>query len=593
MFVALAVKGEDRKASHHRAAIEMPNDTTPVLLLRDKTALESAMLEAENGEVAALNQWYQDFVSAGNSELVVVEDTVDSHRGRQRSNFGSPLYIATVLNLENAVNTLLALGENANYTHPEHGDGPVLHACERGYDDLLIHLLAADGFDCNAAPMTIDRKTLLGQGVPQYEEGMLTPLALAARSARLSTVQLILAHPPAVAAWLHRPDSFGRNVVEATCDMLSLKRGARGASAPSPVVADLEQIVAVLCAAMGKDAMETLAEVPDHATAVAAERRRQRTLRARCLQAQTAHEAASRERGLAAIAEQYVPLHPSIYSATAPLDLAPLPLSEGVKEPIDGVLTFPLLSRSCCDRLWEEMHHYEAAAALSTSLPLHVRHDGNLGRLEAIGFEPALRAIEAAIAPVLTARLRAEHGGDGGAGGGFEVYHAFLTRNFVGRASNATFKMHCDKSSLTINVCLHASEDLEGSTVGFYQLRQTDEPTSVPEDPTHRVYTHAHDIGTAVVHDGRQWHRTDPILKGTRGSLILWARKRTDNPRPEVGQRVRLRPDARVCDGVLADGRTGVLKADDGVSRQPFEVASPDGSASSFYHTTDLVVVVE
>ena len=99
-------------------------------------------------------------------------------------------------------------------------------------------------------------------------------------------------------------------------------------------------------------------------------------------------------------------------------------------------------------------------------------------------------------------------------------------------------------------------------------------------------------VGSAVVHDGRQWHKTDPILRGTRGSLICWARKRTTSARPEVGRLVRLRPDARVRDGVLAGGATAVLQADDGVSRQPFEVVSLDGSGeTSFYHTTDLDVV--
>lgn len=315
-------------------------------------------------------------------------------------------------------------------------------------------------------------------------------------------------------------------------------------------------------------------------------------LRARCLLAQQQTEAECKARGLAEIAARYVPRHARLYASSAPLELAPTPLLTHVAEPVDGVLAFPLLSRASCAMLWEELHAYEAAAAQCTSLPLHVRHDGNLGKLEEIGFEPALRAIEAAIAPVLAARLRVQHGGDGGDSGGFEVYHAFLTRNFVGRASNATFKMHCDKSALTINVCLHASDDVAGSTVGFYQLGEDDEPTSVPEDPKHRVYTHAHDVGTAVVHDGRQWHKTDPILRGTRGSLICWARKRTESGRPEVGRLVRLRPDARVRDGVLAGGQTGMLQADDGVSRQPFEVASLDGSgATSFYHTNDLLVV--
>ena len=70
--------------------------------------------------------------------------------------------------------------------------------------------------------------------------------------------------------------------------------------------------------------------------------------------------------------------------------------------------------------------------------------------------------------------------------------------------------MHRDKSQLTINVCLHASEDVAGSTVGFYETQ----PDGIqPVDPDHRIYTHIHSVGAAVVHDGRQWHKTDPILQ--------------------------------------------------------------------------------
>ena len=46
-------------------------------------------------------------------------------------------------------------------------------------------------------------------------------------------------------------------------------------------------------------------------------------------------------------------------------------------------------------------------------------------------------------------------------------------------------------------------------------------PLCEPED---RVYTHEHSVGRAVMHDGKQFHRTDPITRGTRGSLIVWAR---------------------------------------------------------------------
>jgi len=110
--------------------------------------------------------------------------------------------------------------------------------------------------------------------------------------------------------------------------------------------------------------------------------------------------------------------------------------------------------------------------------------------------------------------------------GNCEVYHAFLTRNWVGRDANANFKTHRDKSDLTFNICLHASEGFEGSTVGFFVPQSGVGVGDItPEDPRDRVYTHTHRVGLAVMHDGAQWHRTDPITKGVRASLIIWARR--------------------------------------------------------------------
>jgi len=555
------------------------SDIGAVLLPADKEALHAALLTEEDGQDTALIDWWRAFSDAGHKELIVVEETTDSHKGQQRSNLGTPLYVAAVLNMPEAVRTLLNLGDDPNFSHPEHSDSPVLHAAERAYDEVLGHLLSATGYDFVAAPLTVDRKTFLGQGVPQYEEGGLSPLALAARNSRLSTVRRLIEIPEARLAWLHRRDSFGRDLVEATCERIAL-------TTREAVKDELKQIVRMLCATSGRDGAAALHDlVPPTDVATSHERRRMRELRARCLVAERAKEAEECKRGLAEIAQHYVPTHPRVYDATTPLKLAPdVP---AVNEPIPGVLAFPLLSEDCCKTLWEELHAYERAAAECPSLPLHVRHDGNFGKLEEIGFLSALHAIEKAIAPILAERLP-----DLGDGDGFEVYHAFVTRNFVGRDSNATFKMHCDKSALTINICLHMSGDAKGSTVGFYNLSEADDPNSVPEDPKHRVYTHTHAVGTAVVHDGCQWHKTDPILQGTRGSLICWARRRSNGERPTVGQQVRLRPTARVTGGVLAGGKVGVLKADDGISRQPFEVVSLEEGVkeTSWYHTTDLEV---
>jgi hypothetical protein len=70
-----------------------------VILPRDRAALMEALMEADDGHELALACWYRSFARAGHSEVIVVEDTKDSHRGRERSNLGTPLYMAAVLNL--------------------------------------------------------------------------------------------------------------------------------------------------------------------------------------------------------------------------------------------------------------------------------------------------------------------------------------------------------------------------------------------------------------------------------------------------------------------------------------------------------------
>lgn len=548
-----------------------------VLSLRDEQELDQAIMEAEKGNVVPLTLWWRAFRRGGHVELMIAKDEVDAHCGRVRSNSGSPLYRAAVIDAPVAVGHLIALGDDVNYSHPSHGDGPLLHCAQQGYDECLAKCLEAPNLEPDRA-RTVDVRRFLGQGTPLYDEGGLSPLALAARSGRVSTVQVILRHP-AGRSWLQAHDSFDRGLVSATCVQLSYESGGSAWKQEQ-----LTQILYALCAAEGTDAEAALRAAPSKDEAEAAERRRQREVRARCLKREKARDAEARERGLAEVMRVYRPTHPSVYkphpsSHDVFVHEGPQ-LTSVVKEPIPGVLVFPLLSPDLCRRAWEELYAYERAAASDHNLPLHVRHDGNLSSLEALGFEPFLKAVEHAVAPVIAARLPSF--------GRCEVYHAFVTRNYVGRASNATFKMHCDKSALTINVCLHASADVEGSTVGFYVAPADG---SAPTDPQHRLYTHTHVVGHAVVHDGSQWHKTDPILRGTRGSLIIWARRATDSERPQVGDLVRLADNPRVATGVLAGGALGELKADDGVSRQPFEVRELHGPTTTFYHTTDLVVV--
>ena len=76
--------------------------------------------------------------------------------------------------------------------------------------------------------------------------------------------------------------------------------------------------------------------------------------------------------------------------------------------------------------------------------------------------------------------------------------------------------MHSDASEVTLNVCL-GRDNFEASELRFCGALGA---------PDHRrqQFQHAHRIGSAVVHLGRQRHGADHISKGERLNLIMWAR---------------------------------------------------------------------
>eukprot|EP00966_Prymnesium_polylepis_P130050 3007684-Prymnesium_polylepis.1 len=297
--------------------------------------LDAAVAAAEGGDVLALTQWWLAFRHDGHSELLIAKETADAHRGRERSNNGSPLYRAGVCDAPAAVAHLISLGDDVNYSHPEHGDSPLLHCAQQGYDESLVACLVAPGIEPERA-RSVDVRQFLGQGAPLYDEGGLTPLALAARNGRLSTVQAILAHARARDAWLHATDSFGRGLVAATCEQSALTDSEWKQSA-------LTDIVRALCDAGGVDAAAALRERPSREAALEAERLRQRTVRARCLRKEKERDAAARARGLAEIARSYRPTHPSVYDFRSPRDVLAVDVVRDVQEPIAGTLAFPLL----------------------------------------------------------------------------------------------------------------------------------------------------------------------------------------------------------------------------------------------------------
>ena len=74
---------------------------------------------------------------------------------------------------------------------------------------------------------------------------------------------------------------------------------------------------------------------------------------------------------------------------------------------------------------------------------------------------------------------------------------------------------HTDDSEVTLNCCL--GDEFEGGIVEFYGLRGT------PEEGQFIGRVDRPNVGTAVLHSGRNLHAVSNVLSGDRYALIVWS----------------------------------------------------------------------
>merc|ERR1711924_73364 len=114
-------------------------------------------------------------------------------------------------------------------------------------------------------------------------------------------------------------------------------------------------------------------------------RERERTLHDRIAQRQAAEGSKRRATAAQYIRDHYAPSHPRVYAGSLQYeeicpDFTPgTNLVELSAETFPGLFVFPLLSESFCSKIWEEIEQYLKAAQQDSSLPLSIRHDGNIG----------------------------------------------------------------------------------------------------------------------------------------------------------------------------------------------------------------------
>jgi len=178
-----------------------------------------------------------------------------------------------------------------------------------------------------------------------------------------------------------------------------------------------------------------------------------------------------------------------------------------------GVWSFPLLSGRGCGALLAEIDRREAeahGAAGGAERPpnsMH-RYGAVLGTL---GFGDLLRELRTEVVAPLASLHYADVGGTE-----LDAEYGFLAE--YGGDGDDDLGFHVDDSAVTLNLCL--GERFSGSELYFRGLR-CDEHRQLPPTPN-EAFEYVHDVGTVILHAGRQRHGVYPILRGRRRNLILW-----------------------------------------------------------------------
>lgn len=174
-----------------------------------------------------------------------------------------------------------------------------------------------------------------------------------------------------------------------------------------------------------------------------------------------------------------------------------------------GIYAFDLLTTEFCARLLGEVDRFE-----STDLPRRRPNTMNRSGLvvNEIGFESLMSALmEAVIKPLSALLYPSERFASS-----LDHHHSFVVQYSVAEAGiQKGLDMHHDASEVTLNVCL-------GRTFEAAGLRFCGRFGGAD----HRALrcTHAHKVGRAILHLGRQRHGADDITAGERLNLIVWAR---------------------------------------------------------------------
>ncbi len=174
-----------------------------------------------------------------------------------------------------------------------------------------------------------------------------------------------------------------------------------------------------------------------------------------------------------------------------------------------GVLLVPLLTEAACQQVLTEIE--ERRRALAVRRPPSSMHDHGV-MLGSIGLDGLIDQLRGRLAPLLEAHFPLQGGAE------IDHHHSYLVE--YGRELDEDLGFHVDDSEVTLNLCL--GEEFSGAELVLLGARcDLHRQTPVADSEVIEI---EHQPGQAVLHAGRQRHRVDPILRGTRRNLIAWLR---------------------------------------------------------------------
>ncbi|MDG1491250.1 MAG: hypothetical protein P8R43_05120 [Planctomycetota bacterium] len=187
-----------------------------------------------------------------------------------------------------------------------------------------------------------------------------------------------------------------------------------------------------------------------------------------------------------------------------------------------GVLLVPLLTPAACQEVLAQIE--ERRRALAVRRPPSSMHDHGV-MLGSIGLDGLIDQLRGRLAPLLEAHFPLQGGPE------IDHHHSYLVE--YGRELDEDLGFHVDDSEVTLNLCL--GEEFSGAELVLLGARcDLHRQTEVADSEVIEI---EHQPGQAVLHAGRQRHRVDPILRGTRRNLIAWLRssgyrEREEGPGP-------------------------------------------------------------